>query len=363
MLKFQDYTRTVLRANWAQHARSFSSAIPQSCLSFAVRRQIGKAFLDPTTVRNHFQGFEGISRIRSGLFGGATITFVSPEQAKKLQDTVTEGEVRTESGEIYCIKALNSTSTEPPSTYLNVKVFQRNVEDAAIRDAFSVYGLIVSLTKEQECHAMGHLPYSAQFIVQFTNIEDAIKANSNLVSLPNGGLLQTKMVSKESLNPGTVLQFVVERPWSKIQPGYSCELFVKDLSRISDIPLEDLDYRYNNRYCRGLMEVLLKTKTITAAQKIKAVQSAQIHNATFSVKHYHADFLSVAADDLPAPKENLPNETKEKKETDQTRMSRRQLRRQRLRQRQLRHKRKMQEKARFIRAVVGLHWLAKQPPP
>ncbi|KAJ7581608.1 hypothetical protein C8J56DRAFT_957835 [Mycena floridula] len=306
MQKFQNSARTLLRSSWAQHARLLSTTVPQAGSSkVAVQKQTGKTFIDPTTVRNHFQRFGEISRIWSGSTD-STITFASPEQAQNLLDTATDGQVTTESGETYYIKPLAQNPAPPPSTYLQVTTFDQNTKDTDIQAAFSNFGSIESVTLLHERPAIGEMLYSAQFIVHFTNIKDADKAGSTLVSLPNGALLQTSVASKEYLDPTAVLQFLVEKPWNKMQPNYTAELFVNDLSRLANIPREDLDHRIVRGAGLGLITMLLKTKTVEDAQKVKAIRSDGGLPVTFAVEGYRSN-------DLPPKKRKYSEKARETK--------------------------------------------------
>ncbi|KAJ7581605.1 hypothetical protein C8J56DRAFT_957826 [Mycena floridula] len=291
MLKFQNYARTVLRSSFVQHVRLFSSPIPQAGSSIVLFRKLtGRSFIDPAGLRDYAQRFGDISKIWSGFFNGSTITFASPEQAQKLLDTATHGTVTTESGESYRVKSLVPFPPPSPSPYLRVLTFNQSVKQADIQDALSNFGTIESVSLEQERPAIGEMPYTVEFVVHFTNAEDAVKANSTFVSLSNGAILQTDLVATRASEPSLILQFLIEGPgWNKIQPGYNSGAFAADLSRLANVPRDDLRYQVDSRFGAGLIEVLVKTKDIEAAQKIKAIQSGDIPNATFVVRYFRAN--------------------------------------------------------------------------
>ncbi|KAJ7587991.1 hypothetical protein C8J56DRAFT_940669 [Mycena floridula] len=296
MLKFEfrNYARRVLRPSFAQHVRSFSSPISQTgSASIFLHTGGSRDFIDPTTVRDQFKSFGDIVNIWSARSNGTSVTFASPEQAQKLLDTATDGQVTTESGKIYRIKPTSSSvPPNPASKSLQVMTFEQNVKEADVQEAFSTFGAVEKVNLERECPAMGKLAYSAHFVVQFTNINDAVKAHSTLVSLSTGALLQTKYAPINSPDPTTVLQFLLERPWGRIQPDYNSKLFVEDLARLADVPREDLNYVVDRRIsASGLMKLFLQTKTVEAAQKIMAIQSAEIPNAEFFVKYHPGDKL------------------------------------------------------------------------
>ncbi|KAJ7581634.1 hypothetical protein C8J56DRAFT_957881 [Mycena floridula] len=282
MLKFQNYARTVLRSSWAQHVRSLSTAIPKASSSTVlVKKQTGRGILDPTTIRDHFQHFGEISRIWSSYLTGSVITFASTEQAQNLLDSTTAGELTTVSGEIYRITPSEPIQS-PASQHMLVMTFEPNVNAADIQKAFSKFGPVKKVTMEQERLATGELPYTAEFIVHFKSIEDAVKASSTLVSLPNGAVLQGKTITPQSVEAPTVLQYLLEMPWDKIRPGYNDKKFVKHLARAAEIDRQHLRWQVSMDSDAGLAEVLLKTKTAEEAKKIKAIP--RIHNTRLVVK-------------------------------------------------------------------------------
>ncbi|KAJ7596112.1 hypothetical protein C8J56DRAFT_924073 [Mycena floridula] len=284
MLKFQNYARTLLRSSWAQHARSFSSPIPDHSSSIFVYKQSGRGFIDPNTIQDHFQSFGRILKINSGQYLGTALTFASPQNVQKLLASATsDGEV-TAGGQIYRIKMM-TLSSERPSTYINVAVFKKNVQDTDIHNAFSTFGPIKKVFKWKESPAVGTLSYMAQFVIQFENTDDAVNANWTLVTL-NGAVLQTRMGLPKEEIPNKVLRFLIEPPWNRVQPDYSREAFVEDLSRRANVPLEELDCLFSYDLKRRVNKLLLRTKSIEAAEKIKAIPSSEIPNVTFSVRYY-----------------------------------------------------------------------------
>ncbi|KAJ7581617.1 hypothetical protein C8J56DRAFT_1029208 [Mycena floridula] len=273
MLKFQAYARTVLRSSWAQRVRVFSSPIPQAgtCVILVRKKAGADEFIDPTTVHDQFETFGRILKIRT-QFNGTAITFSSPEQAQKLLDTAEE--VTTKSGETYHIETLVPPPPPPPSTHLLVTTFQQNVKDTDIQNAFSKFGPIKNVTLNQERPTIGKMDYALEHIVQFSNLEDAVRANSTLVSLPNGVVVETRMIPKSFSEPTRVLSYFVEIPWNKIRPDYDSQKFVGDLSRLTNVPRRTLEYTVNYNHGNGLRRMWLKAKTIEDARKIKAIPSA-----------------------------------------------------------------------------------------
>ncbi|KAJ7596103.1 hypothetical protein C8J56DRAFT_1043199 [Mycena floridula] len=238
-----------------------------------VLKQTGKGYIDPNTIRDQFQNFGRIVKINSGQYHGSAVTFFSPEDAKKLLDTATaDGEVTT-AGQIFRVRPL-TLQPQPLSTALVVTVFKK-VQDTDIHKAFSTFGSIKKVSKWKESLAVVKLSYMAHFNVQFDNIEDAVKANWTLVSL-DGTLMQTRMGLSTERKPNRVLLFAIEPPWDHIQPDYTHERFVGDLSRRANVPLEELEY----------MRKFDPNTSIEAAQKIKAIPSSEMHNAKFSVRFY-----------------------------------------------------------------------------
>ncbi|KAJ7581615.1 hypothetical protein C8J56DRAFT_1100936 [Mycena floridula] len=200
-----------------------------------------------------------------------------------------QGSTPTESGQIYRVR-FDSTEVAPrnptrPSRYVQVTTFDQNAQNADIRNAFSPFGHIVAVTAEEENPAIGQIRYNAIFMVQFENIEDAVKADSTVVSLSNGGLLQTRMIIPRRQNSFNMLQFFVEHPWSK---GYSPRrLFVEDLSYISNVPLNDLEYRANPK--SGVTEIMVQTKNFEDAKKIMAFY--RLSNTKFTLRYSHRSTL------------------------------------------------------------------------
>ncbi|KAJ7581750.1 hypothetical protein C8J56DRAFT_251049 [Mycena floridula] len=290
MLKFQTYARTGLRSGWAQHVRLFSSPIPQaSSNTVLVKKQtVGHRVIDPTTVRDHFQHFGDISRIWSVLsVDGAFLRFASLEQAQKLLDLTTDGELTTESGETYQITPADPFVEPPASRHMLVITSEQNTKDADIQNTFSAFGPIEKVTLDQECPAIGRLPYTTRYMVDFTNMEDAIKASSTLVSLPNGAVLQTRMIPLPNPSgPTKVLQVLVEQPQEKIRPYIHFKKFVEDLARAANVPRDELRWKIH-KFGAGIIELILETGTVEDAQKIKAIQPTDIPNVSFLVRVSH----------------------------------------------------------------------------
>ncbi|KAJ7596119.1 hypothetical protein C8J56DRAFT_1022513 [Mycena floridula] len=239
--------------------------------------------MNPTRILDHVQNFGRILKINTGQYYGSTIIFASPEDAKQLLDTATSGEI-TIGGRVCRIKP-QSVRPELPSSHLSVSVHKRTVRDTDIHNAFSKFGPIKNVSKPKEFPGMGGLSYMVQFIVEFENAEDAVKANWTLVWV-DGGLLQTRLGLPREEILHQKLIFAIQPPWNSIRPGYHREMFVEDLARRANIPMDELAYKFDFDDDRGLNTLMLTTKNIEAAQKIKAIPSSEMHNAKFSVRYY-----------------------------------------------------------------------------